>query len=120
MDTERQLRRLYASFNARDVDAVLAATSADVDWPNAWEGGRVRGHVAVREYWRRQWAEIDPHVEPISITPREDGRTAVEVHQVVRNLDGDVLGDGVVVHVYEMANGLVTRMTVEVPAAEDS
>jgi hypothetical protein len=118
MDTEPRLRRLYASFNARDVDAVIAATSVDVDWPNAWEGGRVRGQTAVREAWRRQWAEIDPHVEPISITQREDGRTAVEVHQVVRNLDGDILSDGVVVHVYEMADGLVTRMTVEAPAPE--
>jgi uncharacterized protein YbjT (DUF2867 family) len=38
---EQRLPDLYASFNARDVDAVLAATAADVDWPNAWEGGRV-------------------------------------------------------------------------------
>jgi hypothetical protein len=115
MSTEPTLRALYASFNARDVDAVMAATSPDVDWPNAWEGGRVRGQAAVREYWKRQWHEIDPHVEPVSITQRQDGRTAVEVHQVVRNLDGDVINDSVVVHVYEMTDGLITRMTVEGP-----
>ena len=44
------LRDLYAAFNARDVDAVLAHVHPDVDWPNAFEGGRVHGREAVREY----------------------------------------------------------------------
>jgi hypothetical protein len=35
-------------------DAVLAHMTDDVDWPNAWEGGRVAGKEAVREYWTRQ------------------------------------------------------------------
>jgi hypothetical protein len=26
----------------------------EVDWPNAWEGGRVVGHAAVRDYWRME------------------------------------------------------------------
>jgi hypothetical protein len=34
----------------------------DIDWPNGWEGGRVSGKDAVRAYWTRQWAEIDPHI----------------------------------------------------------
>jgi hypothetical protein len=110
---ERQLRSLYASFNARDIDGVLAATSEDVDWPNAWEGGRVRGRRAVREYWTRQWAEIDPRVEPVSVVSRPDGRVAVHVHQIVRDLGGDVLGESDLAHVYEMKDGLVIRMTVE-------
>ena len=40
---ERLIRDLYASFNARDIDAVIALMAPDVDWPNAWEGGRVHG-----------------------------------------------------------------------------
>ncbi|HEX3833919.1 MAG TPA: nuclear transport factor 2 family protein [Solirubrobacteraceae bacterium] len=110
---EQRLRNLYASFNARDADAVLAATAADVDWPNAWEGGRVIGHAAVRDYWTRQWQQIDPRVEPESIVTRRDGRIAVDVHQVVRDLSGAVIADGHVVHVYELRDGLVVRMTVE-------
>ena len=44
---EALLEGIYAAFNARDVDAVLAAMHADVDWPNAFEGGRVqRDHRA--------------------------------------------------------------------------
>ena len=113
MDPEQQLRALYAAFNARDIDRVLAALTDDVDWPNAWEGGRLRGQDAVRDYWTRQWAEIDPRVEPIAITARADGRLAVEVDQLVRNLDGEVIGEARTVHVYELRDELVARMDVE-------
>jgi hypothetical protein len=43
MDRRERLQATYAAFNARDIDAVLAQMTADVDWPNAWEGGRVQG-----------------------------------------------------------------------------
>src|SRR5258705_9031085 len=42
---------VYAAFNARDVDRVLAAMHPDVDWPNGMEGGYVHGRDAVRDYW---------------------------------------------------------------------
>lgn len=62
---ERQLTALYAAFNARQIDLVLQALHPEVDWPNGWEGGRLHGRDAVREYWQRQWTEIDPSVVPI-------------------------------------------------------
>ncbi|MGY1681679.1 hypothetical protein [Geodermatophilus sp. SYSU D01176] len=46
-DRDEQLRALHRAFNARDVDSVLSAMTADVDWPNGWQGGRVVGHGAV-------------------------------------------------------------------------
>jgi hypothetical protein len=113
MDTEQRLRELYAAFNARDLDAALAGMREDVDWPNAWEGGRLRGREAVRAYWARQWDAIDARVEPVTITTRPDGRVAVDVHQVVRELDGGLLDEGRVVHVYTLTGGLVARMDVE-------
>jgi len=106
-------RDLYAAFNARDIDAVLARLDGDVDWPNAWEGGRLRGRDAVRAYWTRQWAAIDGRVEPVLIEERPDGRVVVEVQQTVRDLDGALLSDGRVRHVYTLRDGLVTRMDVE-------
>jgi hypothetical protein len=45
MTPEEQLAPTYAAFNARDIDQVLAQMTDDVDWPNAWEGGRLVGHV---------------------------------------------------------------------------
>jgi nuclear transport factor 2 (NTF2) superfamily protein len=115
VDVEQRLRLLYENFNARDIDSVLAATTQDVDWPNAWEGGRLRGQDAVREYWLRQWGAIDPHVEPVSIETLSDGRVAVEVRQVIRTLAGDLLADQRVLHIYELADGLVATMSVDDP-----
>jgi len=113
MDAAERLRDLYADFNVRDVDAVLAATTKDVDWPNAWEGGRAIGQAAVRDYWARQWAAIDPQVQPEAIRSLADGRIEVTVHQIVRDLAGKVLTDGHVRHVYTLRDGLVERMEVE-------
>jgi len=113
MNREDRLRRVYDAFNARDIDAVLAALTEDVDWPNAWEGGRVHGREGVREYWTRQWAAIDPTVEPLGFSTRADGSVAVEVAQLVRSLDGELLGEGRVVHVYTFDGDFVARMEVE-------
>ena len=110
---ERQLRAMYEAFNARDVDGVLRSMTGDVDWPNAWEGGRVRGHEQVRDYWERQFSTIDPSVKPLAFDLRPDGSVAVEVDQVVRDLDGELLGEGHVLHVYYFADGLIARMDVE-------
>jgi ketosteroid isomerase-like protein len=112
-DNEALLRRAYEAFNARDVDAVVALMHPDVDWPNAFEGGRVHGHEAVRAYWARQFEQINPSVTPRGFAERADGRVAVDVHQLVRSLDGAVLSDGTVAHVYTLRDGLVERMDVE-------
>ena len=32
------------------------------------------------DYWTRQWASLDPHVEPTDFTSEPDGRTIVHVH----------------------------------------
>ncbi|MBA3262949.1 MAG: nuclear transport factor 2 family protein [Thermoleophilaceae bacterium] len=47
-DPERLIRAAYRAFNARDLDAAVALMHPDVDWPNAWEGGRVVGRSDVR------------------------------------------------------------------------
>ena len=106
------LVRTYAAFNARDVDATLAAMHPDVDWPNGMEGGRVRGHPAVRDYWTRQWGRIDPHVEPRGFATDARGRIVVDVHQVVRDRGGAVLADRMVQHVYVIEDGLIRSMEI--------
>jgi ketosteroid isomerase-like protein len=108
---EALIRDLYASFNARDIEAVLTKLHPDVDWPNAWEGGRLHGHDAVRDYWTRQFAAIDGRVEPTAITT-EDDTVRVTVHQTVRDLDGNVLSDDIVTHTYTIQDGQIVRMDV--------
>lgn len=106
------LRAAYAAFNARDIDAALATMSPSVAWPKAFKGGFVRGHKEVRAYWTEQWSEIDPHVEPVSFHPEGVGRILVDVHQVVRDLAGAVLGDEHVGHRFTIEDGLIQTMEV--------
>jgi hypothetical protein len=79
------------------------------------EGGRVHGQNEVRAYWERQWRMIDPHVEPVGMQDDEDGNTVVNVHQVVRDMSGNVLKDMVVQHVYSFRDGLIERMDIRKP-----
>ena len=119
MTLEQRLASTYAAFNARDIERVLDQMTEDVDWPNAWEGGRVVGHDAVRDYWTRQWAEIDPEVQPQSFRTLPDGRIEVTVHQLVRTPDGSVASDGTVLHTYTFRDGQVARMDVSEPAGSE-
>jgi ketosteroid isomerase-like protein len=113
MPTDRELLlAAYANFNARALDAVLALMHEDVDWPNGMEGGRVHGHQGVREYWTRQWAMLDPHVEPVGFRTEGPGKIAVTVHQVVRSLDGALLADQMVEHTYLIEDGLIRKMDI--------
>jgi ketosteroid isomerase-like protein len=114
VDAEESLRRTYRAFNERDVDAVLEGLHPDVDWPNAWEGGRVVGRDAVSAYWTRQFEEISAQVEPESFTEEPDGAVTVEVHQVVHDAkSGNLLSDSRVRHRYWFDDaGLVRRMEV--------
>jgi ketosteroid isomerase-like protein len=107
------VRRAYAAFNARDLDAAVALLDPQVDWPNAWEGGRVVGRDAVREYWTRQFAAIDSSVEPEGFMEEPDGSVTVDVHQVVRDAStGELISDSRVRHRHRIENGLVVRMDV--------
>jgi nuclear transport factor 2 (NTF2) superfamily protein len=112
-EERRRLTDLYAAFNARELETVLSALAPDVSWPNGWEGGVVEGHEAVREYWTRQWSQIDPTVTPTAFAYTDDGLIAVTVAQTIRDRDGTLLGEGVVTHVYRFREGLVTDMQIE-------
>lgn len=106
------LTRMYRDFNARQIDAVLDLLHPDVDWQNGWEGGRLHGREEVRDYWTRQWTAIDPTVDPVGFDEDGEGRTIVHVHQVVRSLKGEILGDEHLDPVYEIRDGLIRTMEI--------
>ncbi len=113
VNTHELITRAYAAFNARDIDGVFALMSETVSWPKASEGGQVVGKDEIRAYWTRQWNQFDPHVEPIDIIDRGDGRVDVRVRQLVKSLDGDVLSDTEVWHIYTIAGGRIERMDLK-------
>ena len=112
-NTQTLIAQAYSAFNQRNVDGALALMSENVSWPKASEGGRVVGKEEIRGYWTRQWKEFDPHVEPLEVIDRDGGITDVKVHQLVKNLSGDVLSNSEVWHVYSIANGLIERMDLK-------
>jgi hypothetical protein len=109
-DTRMIIEQAYSAFNRRDIDGALALMTEDVNWPKASEGGRVIGKAEIRAYWTRQWREFDGNVEPVEINEEEGGKIRVRVHQLVKNLEGDVLSDSEVLHIFTMNNGLIAAM----------
>jgi len=109
-DTKTLIERAYSAFNKRDIDGALALMTEDVSWPKASEGGKVVGREEIRAYWTRQWGEFDPYVEPLEITEENGGKILVRVHQLVKNLQGDVLSDSEVLHIFTVNSGLIAAM----------
>jgi limonene-1,2-epoxide hydrolase len=103
---------LYRAFNARDIDAVLERLAPGVDWPDIVGSGRLHGRDAVRATWQKQWQEIDPKIEPMRINFSDDGTAHVLVDQLVRALDGEILQNRKVEHVFEFDDAFISRMIV--------
>jgi ketosteroid isomerase-like protein len=109
-DANTTIGHAYSAFNRRDIDSALALMTPDVSWPKASEGGKVVGKEEIRAYWTRQWSEFDPHVQPVAMTEDGDGTILVQVHQVVKSLQGDLLADSEVLHRFTMRSGLIAAM----------
>src|SRR5436190_659823 len=91
----------------------------EVDWPNAWEGGRVVGQAAVRDYWNRQFATISSKVEPEGFTEEPDGSVTVDVHRdAAVGLLGEAFGLNLARDGGELSVPIVTdRRLADHPAA---
>lgn len=112
MTHQEIIEHVYNAFNNRDIDAVLQHFHPEVEWPNGWEGGYVYGHDEVRTYWTRQWQEIDPMVLPAESPFLDDGFIMVNVKQLIKNLQGEVVADTMVVHSYIFDGSLIRKMVI--------
>jgi hypothetical protein len=110
---ELVIHQMYNGFNARDIEGVFALLTDDVTWANGMDGTRVHGKDAIRDYWTHQWSVIDPHVEPLKIAKAADGSLVVDVHQVVKNLEGQTLIDETVKHAFRLDGGCVQRFDIQ-------
>jgi hypothetical protein len=111
---EELINTAYSAFNTRDIDLALSTMHPEIQWPKAFEGGYVSGHKAIREYWTRQWTEINPNVQPVGFNERQDGTLEITVHQKVKDLQDNTIFDGTVKHIYILKDGLLRRMDIEV------
>ncbi|NUY81258.1 nuclear transport factor 2 family protein [Flavobacterium sp. MAH-1] len=113
MEFQNLIKKAYEAFNSRDIDAALSTFHPDVEWPKAFEGGYVSGHEEIRNYWTRQWAEIDPTVDPTGVLQRPNGTWEVAVHQIVKDLEGNEMFNGTVKHIYLTQDELLRKMDIE-------
>jgi len=74
----------------------------------------VSGHDEIRAYWTRQWREINPTVEPVAFDQRPDGTFEVTVHQIVKDLQGNLIFDGEIKHIYTVKDDLLRKMDIEI------
>lgn len=111
---EEMIKNAYSCYNARDIDSLLSMMHPNVRWPNGWEGGYLYGHTAVRDYWTRQWKELDPNVQPIGCTEREDGTLEVAVSQVIRDRNGNLVSKSTVRHIYAFEDELIKNMEIAI------
>lgn len=107
------IKKAYSAFNERNIDKALSTMQPNVQWSKAWEGGYISGHEEIKQYWTRQWTEINPSVEPIGFIERQNGSLAVEVHQKVEDLEGNSMFDGMVKHIYTFEDNLIKTMNIE-------
>jgi ketosteroid isomerase-like protein len=112
-EQRQDIEGLYAAFNQQNIDAVLERVAPDVVWANGMEGGHVFGSDALRAYWARQFGQLRSTVEPKEMTVETGGRVRVVVHQVVRSLDGQVLTDREVMHLFTFDGDTITRFDID-------
>jgi ketosteroid isomerase-like protein len=112
-DAHSLLTKLYEAYNRRDFGAFSALLTPDVDWPDQIEGGRLLGREALEAYWARNDRSITVDSSPVSFSDLPDGRIAIDVNQIVRNLAGKIWSDSCVRQIFTFRDGQVSRMDVE-------
>lgn len=102
------LQNLYDAFNKREIESIISLMRPDVKWANGLEGGFIYGRDAVREYWTNQFKTIQPELETLNFETDEDNRNIVTVHQIVKDLQGNVLADATVRQIFTIEDGLIS------------
>jgi ketosteroid isomerase-like protein len=105
------LQKAYGLFNRRDVDALLAMMTDDVEWPDVANAAVLHGKPAIRSYWEAQFAAADPRVTPTAFLAASDGAVVAVVEQQVFDHVGQTLAPPArVYHRYSFSGPLVRRM----------
>jgi ketosteroid isomerase-like protein len=112
-DAQALLTRVYDAYNRRDFAAFSALLTPDVDWPDQIQGGRLIGYDAVEAYWAANDKMIKVDSAPVTFIALPDGRIAVDVNQIVRNLAGQVWSDSCVRQIFTLRGDKVARMDIE-------
>jgi len=106
------LRLAYRHFNDRELDALFALMTDDVEWPDVARAAVLHGADEIRPYWEDQFAVTDPRVTPTDFIPVGEDLVVV-LDQQVFDLDGSPLTQpAVVYHRHTFRGDLVRRMVI--------
>lgn len=109
MNSNQQfLQNLYDAFNNREIETIISFMRPNVKWANGVEGGFVYGRDAVREYWTNQFKDIQAELETLKFETDENNRNVVTVHQVIKDLQGNLLADATVQQIFTIEDGLIS------------
>ncbi len=104
-------QELYKNFNNRNIDLVIKKMTDNVNWANGMDGGYVHGHDGVKEYWTRQFTMVSSNVIPLKIE-KENEVVKIKVHQVVHDLNGNLLADEVVYHLFHLKENKIAEFDI--------
>ena len=108
MSSNRQfLQNLYDAFNNGEIETIISVMHPDVKWANGVEGGFVYGRDAVREYWTNQYKVIQVQLETLKFETDENNRNVVTVHQIIKDLQGNLLADATIQQIFNIESGLI-------------
>ena len=102
------LQNLYDAFNKGEIETIISFMHPDVKWANGVEGGFVYGRDAVREYWTNQYKVIQVQLETLKFETDENNRNVVTVHQLIKDLQGNLLADATVQQIFTIEDGLIS------------
>lgn len=102
------LQNLYDAFNKREIETIISFMRQDVKWANGLEGGFVDGRDAVLEYWTNQFKDIQPELETLKFETDENNRNVVTVHQIIKDLEGNMLADAEVRQIFTIEDELIS------------
>ena len=102
------LQNLYDAFNNREIETIISFMRPDVKWANGVEGGFVYGRDAVREYWTNQSKDIQVELETLKFETDEKNRNVVTAHQVIKDLQGNLLADATIQQIFTIQDGLIS------------
>ena len=109
MSSNREfLQNLYDAFNNREIETIISFMRPDVKWANGVEGGFVYGRDAVREYWTNQFKDIQPELETLKFETDKNDRNVVTAHQVIKDLQGNLLVDATVRQIFTIEDGMIS------------
>jgi hypothetical protein len=55
---------------------------------------------------------VNPRVDPVGFSEGQDGEVVVEVHQVVHDLEGKLVVDQMVGHIFRLEDGRIKRFDI--------